>query len=109
MSKAITHNDIPEALETIQFQLRHIYEKLEAMGKASETPEILTTEEAAQLTRRSVKAIYAYVQARKIPFQKKEGKLTFRKSKLLEWLDEHDEESPESREDRMIQLNKRRK
>lgn len=47
----------------------------------------LTIEEAAALTRFSKSSLYTYVNQRRMPFIKREGKLLFKQSELIKWLD----------------------
>jgi len=53
---------------------------------ATPTQEILDVPQAAELLRVKTSTIYSYVFHRKIPYLKREGKLLFNRSELLEWI-----------------------
>jgi len=48
--------------------------------------ELLTIEKCADLLSVSVPTVYGYVHKRQIPFMKRQGRLYFSKSELLEWV-----------------------
>lgn len=47
----------------------------------------LTINEAAILTKFSKSSLYTYVNQRRVPFIKREGKVLFKQSELIKWLD----------------------
>ena len=55
----------------------------------ADTGELLTISEAARLTRLSVSTLYSYACARRVPSVKLGGKLLFKRSRLIAWVDEH--------------------
>lgn len=61
----------------------------------STTPadEVGGIELARQVTRLSAARIYTLVSERKLPHKKRGNRLTFRRSELLEWLDEGNRET----------------
>ena len=50
--------------------------------------EILNIEQAAELLHLTKSTIYSYTHLRKLPFIKKSGKILFRRSVLMEWMDQ---------------------
>jgi excisionase family DNA binding protein len=52
-------------------------------------PKLLTIDEAAQLTRLSIKTLYSYTCTRRIPFVKLNGALRFDQDRLVAWIAEH--------------------
>jgi excisionase family DNA binding protein len=52
-------------------------------------PHLLTPKEASELTRLSVKTLYAKCCRREIPFVKLGGKLLFDQAKLVAWIEKH--------------------
>jgi excisionase family DNA binding protein len=63
---------------------------LEAEGyRGEEMSRLLTINEAAALTRLSVKTIYSYTCRRRIPFLKLGGAVRFDEDRLRKWIDEH--------------------
>jgi len=50
--------------------------------------EILNIEQAAELLHLTRSTVYSYTHLRKLPFIKKSGKLLFRRSVLMEWMDQ---------------------
>jgi len=50
--------------------------------------EILNIDQAAELLHLTRSTVYSYTHLRKLPFIKKSGKLLFRRSVLMEWMDQ---------------------
>lgn len=50
--------------------------------------EVLSIKQAAEFLSLSTSTLYTYVNLRKIPFSKRNGKLYFLKSSLLKWIKE---------------------
>jgi excisionase family DNA binding protein len=60
-------------------------------AKATErTREILSVEQAAEYLGQSVHTLRDWVRLRKIPFSKINGTIKFKKSRLEQWLDQHE-------------------
>jgi excisionase family DNA binding protein len=70
---------------------------LTALLSAASTPvdEIGGIDLAAQVTRLSTARIYTLVSKRAIPHKKRGNRLTFRRSELLDWLEEGNREQRE--------------
>ncbi|MCC9166875.1 helix-turn-helix domain-containing protein [Pontibacter harenae] len=56
--------------------------------KGNTEPEVMTIQQASELTNYAVQTLYCKVSKREIPFVKKGGKLWFNRQALLNWMNE---------------------
>jgi len=83
-----TFEQLPKAVSQLYEKLNNIERLLTEKGNIhhSESDQLLTIKEAAQVLHLSVPTIYGYVSRNEIPFSKKGKRLYFSKSELIEWI-----------------------
>lgn len=70
-------------IETLLLDLKHTPKE---QGEQSETDELLTVQQAAELLNLSVPTLYGYTQRAEIPVCKRGKRLYFSKQSLFEWI-----------------------
>jgi predicted DNA-binding transcriptional regulator AlpA len=83
-----TDQIILDKLQKIEDLIQERFQKIEALLIVSHSKEYMDINEAAQFTPFEVSTLYSYVNKRKIPFIKKNGKLVFKREVLARWLEE---------------------
>lgn len=73
--------------------IREEFNSLNSINHPAPADEVGGIELARQVTRLSAARIYTLVSERKLPHKKRGNRLTFRRSELLEWLDEGNRET----------------
>jgi excisionase family DNA binding protein len=73
----------------LQTQLTEIQRKLESLGASEHQPEYLNIDQASELLNLSKSAIYKRTMAGTLPFYKMGKKLIFKRSELLETIQNH--------------------
>ena len=89
--QTLTFDQLPEYV----YELGRKVDFLTTLLSTPSSPpdEIGGIELARQVTRLSAARIYTLVSERKLPHKKRGNRLTFRRSELLEWLDEGNRET----------------
>ncbi len=85
--QAITFDQLPEYVYELGRKVDHLTTLLSSHSTAP-ADEVGGVELARQVTRLSAARIYTLVSERKLPHKKRGNRLTFRRSELLNWLDE---------------------
>ena len=84
----LTFDQLPKAVQDISDKVNNIERLLLAKSETelSETPDLLTIQQAAQFISLSVPTMYGLVQRAKIPVNKRGKRLYFSKKELTDWI-----------------------
>ncbi len=88
MNHLITVNLSPDELSgLIESAVRKVLSDLPSPPTRVNKPELLSTKQASVLLNVTISTVYSYVHYRKIPYHKKSGKLYFKRSEIMKWIE----------------------
>jgi excisionase family DNA binding protein len=96
MEECVTFETLPQAVSQLFKKLdsiERLLERNEKQAPRSLNKQLLTVEEAAKFLTLAVPTIYSKVSKKELPFMKKNGRLYFSQSELLEYVKTGQEKS----------------
>ena len=94
MSKStITFDQLPEYVFELGRKVDHLTTLLSSQPNTAPADEVGGMALARSVTRLSAARIYTLVSERKLPHKKRGNRLSFRRSELMDWLDEGNRET----------------
>jgi len=88
MNHTITVNLSPDELSSlIESAVRKVLSDLTPSPPRVKEPELLSTTQVSVLLNVTTSTVYSYVHFRKIPYHKKSGKLYFKRSEIMKWIE----------------------
>ena len=91
--QTITFDQLPEYVYELGRKVDNLTTLLSTFSSTPPADEVGGIELARQVTRLSAARIYTLVSKRIIPHKKRGNRLTFRRTELLQWLDEGNRET----------------
>lgn len=74
--------------DDLQKVIFEVFIKMKMNGSTKEEPEIFTIEEAAAFLKLAKQTVYQLVSKKAVPHYKRNKRLYFKRSELLEWIEE---------------------
>jgi len=88
MERTLNFNDLPQAMAEVLDRLEEIQKKVDLLSTSSNhEPELMGADDAAEFLHIAKPTLYNKINNRSIPHFKFGGKLLFRKSDLMEFLE----------------------